>query len=198
MAEDFCQECASREAIQAADFVTGWTDPNEAVGSPSQITDIVPSINASPGSDTVPSTGVSLSKKRRTIPEELPNAKLYLEDVEEIASILLETYGQASDGYKAKPSITYTIGDEEFPSLGALAARGGVTRELRISISDSYSKSVRITKWIEPRASLSGLSEEIQWMAYGRLTLIFESRGYRFKNAVSSLPTWLKWAIYGA
>jgi hypothetical protein len=144
------------------------------------------------------STKIGLSTKIRAIPSELPDAKIYLEDVEEIANILIDVYRKERSDYEDEPKIIYLIGNEQFDSLESLQTLGGTSTKFAITINGNISRSVQLIGMIPPEAHLSGLDDQSQWMVFGLIKSIFESRSYKFKNAVRALPTSIKISIYAA
>jgi hypothetical protein len=127
-------------------------------------------------------------KRIRDVPRTLPNARLYLDDLEEIAKIL-------SDLYPNK-TITYQIGDtEQYETITDLEHRGGSSSLFWIAIGDRLT-GLRLYKILPPELSLYSLDKTIKWAAYAKVRAVFDSRGFKLRNALGSLPIWLRWALF--
>jgi hypothetical protein len=142
---------------------------------------------------------MSLVKQPARVPEEFAPAKLFLEDIEEIASIFdeAERYRRSKplkeeDGRTSK--ILFDLRDLTYDGLADLENLGGQTAKLTIRFKgrDWVSLSLSIdsfwTKW-----SSSGLTEEGEWWVYGRLQAVFERRLVRWRHIVQSLFRAIPW-----
>jgi hypothetical protein len=130
----------------------------------------------------------------REIPSKLPHAHLYLDDIEEVSTILLAA-APASADQKEQPRIIYTIGDTELDSIADLQTRGGNTTNLRIG---RWGFGLTFRFYAQPEVELYGLGTDQAWATYGKIKSIFDRRQLRIKNAIGSLPRWLKWVLWTA
>jgi hypothetical protein len=133
----------------------------------------------------------------RRIPDELPHARLYLDDIEEISKILLESHAAAEIGKKAK--IVYSVGDVQMDSIDDLQTYGGSVAnfEIKLILGTARATSIKLrSRFVKPRVELYYLDEEKRWAPYGEIKSIFDRRQLRAKNAIETLPAWLKWLLY--
>jgi|HubBroStandDraft_4_1064222.scaffolds.fasta_scaffold972667_1 hypothetical protein len=73
------------------------------------------------------------------VPTELPHARLYLDDVQELSLILLDAYKTKPDDAPAQqPTITYARGNLRMDSIQDLRERGGSTSDLTIKVENTY------------------------------------------------------------
>jgi hypothetical protein len=128
----------------------------------------------------------------REVPTELPHAKLYVDDLEEIAALLLAV---AVSNRRPHPRVRLATESQIFPSFSAMLQQGGLSRHFTLSIEDAYI-SVRFYSLLPPRIELVGLAEDTQWAVYSKVKAIFDTRSYRFKNAVLALPLWIRIGAY--
>jgi hypothetical protein len=160
-------------------------------------------------------------------PSDLPHVRLYLDDIEEISSILQDAaYKSAKletervhakmladftdsgvDSLTAKrlleskrsitpPDITYTIGDTKMDSVEDLRTFGGATTKLKIRV-EQYGPTLSFNFISNPQLLLnSSFDDEQAWATYGKVKSVFDRRRLRIKNALESLPEWLKWSLW--
>jgi hypothetical protein len=158
--------------------------------------------------------------KIHAVPDDLPHARLYLDDIEEISRILLEAAAAAqaesarrfekdlgSDtqslaGKAAAEAISkrdlhvnYTIGDSRMDSISDLQTYGGSTANFRIQVG-TWGNGIRFYFWSKPTIELHSLDDKSQWSTYGKIKSVFERRQLRTKNAIEALPGWLRWAVW--
>ncbi len=130
------------------------------------------------------------------LPSELPHARLYLDDIEEVSKTLLEAYAAPLAERHQEAKVTYTVGDLRMDSIDDLQTRGGSTTELRIALGDFYA-DVDFRSILNPQIGLYALDEQARWAVYAKIKSIFDKRQLRIKNAILSLPEKLKFALYG-
>lgn len=126
--------------------------------------------------------------ERHQIPDELPPARLYLDDVEDIAAL----FARAADP-EGTPTTVYSAGKfdctaiEDLKQLGPRSARFGI----EVRTADSLVALLRAdrfqTFWIYGPAMRKGDAFKV----YGQPQAIFELRKIRWKAALLSMPFWL-------
>jgi len=85
-------------------------------------------------------------KIRGKIPDTLPHAHLYLEDVQEITNILLEATAPVITRFREETKVVYRAGDWEMDSIDDLRTLGGSATDFQISVgSRSLFNSVQLT-----------------------------------------------------
>ncbi len=136
-----------------------------------------------------PTTGIS---KIRKVPAKLPDAKLFIDDLEEIAEILKSV---ARSERTPRPQIKLSTDTEEFVDFDAMLNRGGSSRYLRMEVLNR-SLSIRFYSILQPELDLVGVAEPNGWATYSRIKSIFDSRAYTCKNALSSLDPWSKKSLW--
>jgi hypothetical protein len=152
-----------------------------------------PAINAS-GQDQVAAAESDPHRIEaiREVPRELPHAKIYLNDVQEIANILVEA---SRSPRNPNPAIKLSTDIETFASFAAMAKRGGTAYKFTLTVGD-WSPSLSFRGVLRPELSLVGLENEKQWSTYAKIRGIFDTRSFKLKNAVGGLPTWTKSLLY--
>ena len=151
----------------------------------------------------------------RNLPNELPNALLYLDDIEEIQRILVDAYTVAEEAHRKqleerygspypgrKPEITviYQVDDRQMDSITDLAEYGLSATNFRLTVdSDGMKQSVfKVRFGGEPILVPSFFLEEAtQWSIYSKIKAILDRRQLRFKNAILNLPGWLRFPLFG-
>ncbi len=147
-----------------------------------------------------------IHKIRDKIPDTLPHAHLYLEDVQEITNILLEATAAVLTRFNEKAKVVYRAGDLEMDSIDDLRTQGGSVTDFQISVgSRSLYNSVQLRGHLEPQIRLYSLGQQECWAVHAKLEAIFDHcqltiknaifRGPRW-NAIFRLPSWLKWLAY--
>ncbi len=141
-------------------------------------------------------------QKIHELPGELPHARLFLDDIEEISKILLNAYTASLAETRKEAKITYTIGDLRMDSIDDLQTLGGSTTDFRITVGEHGSAEVGFRGFfLNPSIALYSLDEQERWAVYAKIKSIFDRRQLGIKNAITVLPTWLKgslWALLGA
>jgi hypothetical protein len=140
---------------------------------------------------------VSITKIRE-VPSELPNAHLYLDDVEEIRGILIEAYKK--NPYRGsepeEPTIIFETADSRMGSIEDLRELGGSTTRFTITVGPFHRSQIRFYGILNPKVEIYSLSTEDQWAIYSRIKAVFEHRQYRIKNVVGALPGWMGWSLW--
>ena len=135
-------------------------------------------------------------RKIHTVPNELPHARLYLDDIEEASRILREAVSIKFQNSDEQPRVVYKIGDLQLDSIDDLQTRGGSTEELEIEVGKRGSTELRFRGTLKPSIMLYSLDSDVQWSVYGKIESIFERRRMGMKNAIEGLPGWLKWLFW--
>jgi hypothetical protein len=79
-------------------------------------------------------------KRIHKVPDELPHAHLFLDDIEEISKILLAAHEPVLAHTKREPRISFVIKDSQMDSIEDLKVRGGSTAELRITVGGALAR----------------------------------------------------------
>jgi hypothetical protein len=147
-----------------------------------------------------------IHKTRGKIPDMLPHAHLYLEDVQEIANILLEATAPVLTRFREEAKVVYRAGDSQTDSIDDLRTLGGSATDFQVSVgSRSLYNSVQLRSHLEPQIRLYSLGHQECWAVHTKLEAIFERRRLTIKNAIFGgpwwnaifrLPGWLKWIVY--
>jgi len=147
-----------------------------------------------------------IHKIRGKIPDTLPHAHLYLEDVQEITNILLEATAAVLTKFHEKAKVVYRVGDLQTDSIDDLRTLGGGATDFQVSAgSRSLYNSVQLRGHLEPQIRLYSLEQQECWAVHAKLEAIFDHRRLTIKNAifrgprwnaVFRLPGWIKWVAY--
>lgn len=128
------------------------------------------------------------------VPDELPHAHLYLDDVEEVCKLVSKTLVK-NDNESCK--VEFSTGELVFDSVDDLLSHGGGSSKLTIQLRCGYRQySVKFHSVFEPTIYDSSLDSSDAWALYGKVKAIFERRQYRLKNALFALPGWLKLSFF--
>jgi hypothetical protein len=130
-------------------------------------------------------------KPTRKIPEMLPCAHLYLEDIEEISQMFQSWAEQEQLLTRRKGSLRYELGDRECDTVQDLAKIGGRHSNFEI-IATGPNSRLTITRVFTTYYAPSDRREE----AYFRLSQIFEHRKISWRNALRGGPETRWWAFY--
>jgi hypothetical protein len=162
----------------------------------------------------------------REVPSQLPHAHLYLDDIVEISSILQDAAFESAklerdriesevlpsfkasseESLKVKDllgsqrsitpaNISYSVGDTKMDSITDLQSFGGSSAKFEMGL-ENWGPRLRFTYFMNPELQLHSLDEAQQWVTYGRIKSIFDRRQLRIKNAIESLPGWLKCSLW--
>ncbi len=118
------------------------------------------------GSNATPMTVTTVRK----IPSELPHAHLYLEDVEEICKILLD-------------------------SIDDLERRGGSAKDFGIEVVGYSYDRIRFQSFMNPEADFYSLSDSGRWAMHNKLKAVFDARRFVIKNAILGFPELLRFSL---
>lgn len=135
----------------------------------------------------------------RNVPTELPHARLYLDDIEEISKILLESHAAVAAEIKKEAKIVYSVSDVQMDSVDDLQTHGGSVTNfgIKLNLGTAQASSIDLfSRFVKPRVELYYLDKEERWAPYAKIKSIFDRRQLRAKNAIDSLPAWLKWLLY--
>jgi hypothetical protein len=136
-------------------------------------------------------------RRIQEVPRDLPHAHLYLDDLEQIAKILLDAHKGPLAELKEAARITYSIGNSEMDSIDDLQVLGGSARKIKIKLGDRYADvSLEFYRFIKPTIALYGLPDGDRWAVYARIKSIFDQRQLQIKNVIEDLPGWLKVLSY--
>lgn len=123
---------------------------------------------------------MTIHRLKQPVPEELPPAKLYIDDLEEILRVVRRAMVANVDGYDVKYQ-SLRVGDmdcDEIEDLTKLEKRS--TREFVFAMKQGectfYLSLGRSTVW-----RCSGFSHEEEWLLYHELEDIFRPRRYRWR-----------------
>jgi hypothetical protein len=131
-----------------------------------------------------------IPKPRRRL-DELPVAKLYLDDVREIVSIMCLT---DSDSGASNPEVGYRVGDFECGSLEELERIGGSTRDFEITVLNQGRESTLSIGGIITFLRLSCPGHDY-WYRQAKIREIFEANSIWWKqiahDIVDRIPGWV-------
>jgi hypothetical protein len=126
----------------------------------------------------------------RKVPNDLPAAHLFLDDIEEIASVLEKLPGYRQD---ITSKCTYQVDDRMCDTIADLKKIGGKTRNFSVSVkggSVSISTGSRFYNF--------GLSDsEDAWQAFARIRDVFERRS-SIRTKARNLPSAVLFTLYFA
>jgi len=146
----------------------------------------------------------------RRLPDDLPHARLYLDDIEQISKILRRSFVDAieaeanqkgaSSDRKPEIAIVYRIDDSEMDSLEDLTAYSHSTTNFRLTVTCDDARytefSIR-SFWAQPELNFSyPIVGDARWSVHAKVKSILEYRQLRFKNGILSWPTWLRTSLY--
>ena len=140
--------------------------------------------------------------KIRRVPYDLPHAHLYLDDVEELRNILLDSLRNPEKPIYASPydskHSSFQVGDDlVMDDIEDLRERGGSTSDFKIEVGQSYAKaSISFHRLSNPTTHLYSLDDAEQWRVYSRIKAVFEARKFILKNAIMDLPNWLRISLF--
>jgi len=134
----------------------------------------------------------------RYVPDDLPHAHLYVDDLEDIYEIFKSAF--AAKYPDSAATVVFSTDDFRFDSVDDLLDHGGSAKKFRMEVRDSryLSSWISFHSFLEPSVHFGGLSQDESWALYGRIKAVFENRQYTLKNALFALPRWLTWPVYFA
>src|SRR5258707_10788100 len=140
--------------------------------------------------------------------DDLPQARLYLDDIEEISKILRQAFTDAMEARRKettsdpKPeiAIVYRIDDAQMDSIQDLVeySHSATNFRLRVTSDGSYGAEFVIHSfWSAPELNLSyPIQEGARWSVHAQVKAILDYRQLRFKNGILRWPNWLKGLFY--
>src|SRR6201982_3400823 len=146
-----------------------------------------------------------IHKNRGKIPDTLPHAHLYLEDVEEIADILLEATAPVLTRFREEAKVVYRAGGSQTDSIDDLRTLGGSATDFQVSVgSRSLYNTVQLRGHLEPQIRLYSMGQQECRAVHAKLEAIFDHRRLTIKNAIFRgrwnaifrLPGWVKWIAF--
>jgi hypothetical protein len=140
-------------------------------------------------------------RKVPEIPEDLPHSRIYLEDVEQIVSVIGDALKRTTPVDSLSPqdqSVTFSIDDTRLDSITDLEELGGTTTTFQLRVKQGGRSCVlRLYSFLKPKLETYSLPENEQWVVYGNVKAIFARRQFRIKNSIDALPEWLKVTLWG-
>jgi|SRR5690348_7556406 len=141
---------------------------------------------------------MAIRTTEKDVPHEFPPARLFLDDIQEIVSILeeLETKGKARPDTKAAaPSALLSAGGgQECDDVQELPKIAKWNSDITIVIGNDYWPNTSLH--IHPLYGSSwrgiGFTKEASWNAYHRLEAVFRRRNAKWPSLAHSLPWWIK------
>jgi hypothetical protein len=153
------------------------------------------------------------------VPSELPNARLYLEDIEAITAILMEEVRHAFDVRVSEGGTAHTHGDDvpkllvkvlyrtggdEMDSIDDLLEQGRSVTDLEVDVDGRCAPYIFHDSWWIRIAgagppSLShyaSYDDDAVWPVYGKVRAIFDNRGMPLKNFVHDLDLPSGWITF--
>lgn len=160
-----------------------------------------------------------LGMRRRVeqFPTQLPFARLYLDDLEEIIGIFREaitkrfrdesaTWNEPDREGQFEITVLYRTGNEEMDSVADLQEHGGSLADLTVTMQGEHTGgrffratcSLNLQGFLSDAPSVSlGIGDEI-WGTYARVKAVFERRRMALRTLVGDLPFSVKlgaWAF---
>jgi hypothetical protein len=130
---------------------------------------------------------VSIRELKRGPDTELPAARLFLEDLEAIVGILLDTFrsGGGKYPYDEEPTVRFQLEGKECDSIEDLRRLGGRSRDFRVSVGTRGACFVHISEYSSQWYVIG--SKEKQWTVRGELESVFKKRSKRLERLSASL-----------
>ena len=128
----------------------------------------------------------------RKIPSGLTHARVYLDDLFEIESILLEEYAKLPEAPLV--SFEYLIDDIlAMTTHEELIEHGGNSARFTLNVTSAnwrYSEGyiLILNDMVRPQFSVPRALREQQWAIFGKVEQVFKARADRFKNGVEATP----------
>jgi hypothetical protein len=143
---------------------------------------------------------VTIYRKPKDVPTELPSARLYLDDIEQIVQIFLDAAKAQQDRSPlpeyvkpadAEPKTTFTIRDYICNSLEELPKIANKTRQLVVEVKRyGFSAKLDVETWTTRWSSYS-LAPEEELFVHHRLKSLFDDRRILWRTAVHTIPWWV-------
>lgn len=128
-------------------------------------------------------------RRQQPPPLELPPARLFLDDLEEVIGIFREAQKWADPPIQDQElNTTFQVGDWECDTLDDLRTLGEKTRTFHLEVARPYAFSCWTYIYRDRFAwGSSGLSTEGRWAVYGQLQRVFEKRKLRWYPGLRSV-----------
>jgi len=147
---------------------------------------------------------MAIRTREPVVPTRLPPTYLFLDDLEEIVSVLKELAATASGGETT--IVTFSVGNQDFDDIADLRRIGKTKSELKIEVEKGRGRTwMSIAPWLGAMWSSYGYTSEDAWSAYHKLEVIFNRRPRRWSAFYQSLAVWhslliwfLSWAVISA
>ncbi|MGB8478849.1 MAG: hypothetical protein WCE63_08410 [Acidobacteriaceae bacterium] len=138
----------------------------------------------------------------REVPRELPHARIFLDDLFEVETILRESYAKLPN---ASPiGFEYTIdGRIKLTTHEELKEHEGYSSNFYLYVvgNSRYfgsSTVLSISRFSNPEFTPPYDLKDQNWEIFGKVAEVFKTREDKFKNAIMSLPFWLSWMLLPA
>jgi hypothetical protein len=144
------------------------------------------------------------------VPSDLPHARVYLDDIEEIRRILYEALREereqsdirrldredATDEEAEPITASFQMEGHRFDSIEDLREYGGSTTEITLNVSYRYGNcEVAFRTLLAPRATLYSLKGDRKFATYAKVKAVLDRRALTLRNIVSQLPDWVTFAL---
>lgn len=144
--------------------------------------------------------------KEEHVPDELPPARLFLDDIKEVVGILrgsVETKNINSQFpvEDLKVKVIFSTGGKECDEVEDLPKIAKRIRELRVSVFGKGSwpeTSLRFHAWFGTFWDSPGLTKGQDWETFRKLESVFRKRTRSWSAFARSLPAWLRILLWVA
>jgi len=131
---------------------------------------------------------MTISRKEKTVPKELPPARLYLDDLEMLIRVFQQVRQNENDNPEDQPELKFELEKQECTELADLPKIAETTKNLTMEMNRSgFSLYLRIapegTYW-----DAFGLTREEEWSLYSKLEPIFRDRERRAVALAHRIP----------
>lgn len=128
---------------------------------------------------------MAIRHKEAPVPRDLPPARLYLDDISEIAELFKEVLvKEARPGENEPITTVFSVDDKVCDEVQELAKIGGVTHNFELQIQKGYKQLSLYVKDYGSRWEPMLLSDGVKWQTHGHLENIFSARKLSFWNRV--------------
>jgi hypothetical protein len=126
-------------------------------------------------------------------PSELPPARLYLDDIQEVMEIFREAskYRQSEPRKDDQETVRFETKNETCDTIEDLKQIGGSTNHFLLTMNKrfGYGLTLRASSW-GCSWSTQGLTDEGEWYAYAKFASLFKARKVWWKALMHAIPTW--------
>jgi hypothetical protein len=127
--------------------------------------------------------------KIRNVPTQLSHVHLYLDDIEEICTILTEA-ASPPNKINFSPQISFQVGDDlRIDTIEELREHGGTASRFTIDFQMGLSAHISLNGMRFPTIYLYGVQDAEKWAVYSRVKAVFDARRLVLKGAI---PDWLE------